>query len=132
MSRRFAANSDSHEHHTEHACVNFWPGEYAKRYVYALKNHASILGGLRLGRIFVTTGDLLSELHVEVVDPGDESRSARIGGTLLLTGAGRIQVRIRARNPGGANHNGDSPVVERIDLIVFQKLIGTETGRLSA
>lgn len=118
------ANSDSHEHYTEGEGVNFWPGEYAKTYVYARKNPASILDGLRQGQIFVTTGDLVSELHVDVVDPTDESRSARIGGTLSLTGAGEIQVRIRARDPGGVNHNGDSPGVERIDLIV-----GDVTGR---
>ena len=32
--------------------------------------------------------------------------------------AGEIQIRIRARDPSGPNHNGDSPNVERIDLIV--------------
>ena len=112
------ANSDAHEHYTEGAGVNFWPGEYSKTYVYAGNDHASILEGLRRGRIFVTTGDLISELYVEVVDVTGESTPARIGGTITLSKAGEIQVRIRARDPSGTNHNGDSPDVERIDLIV--------------
>ena len=35
-----------------------------------------------------------------------------------MSAPGDIEVRIRARDPHGANHNGDSPEVARIDLIV--------------
>ncbi|MEX2494854.1 MAG: hypothetical protein WD448_02130 [Woeseia sp.] len=112
------ANSDAHEHYTEGAGVNFWPGEYAKTYIYASKNHGSILEGLRRGRVFVSTGDLVSELYAEVIDTTGESESARIGGTITLPKAGEVEIRIRARDPRGTNHNGDSPGVERIDLIV--------------
>lgn len=112
------ANSDAHEHYTEGAGVNFWPGEYAKTYVYAEKDHASILRGLRHGRIFVTTGDLVSELYVEVTDASGESGTAQIGGALVLSGGGEIRIVIRAKDPDAPNHNGDSPQVSRIDLIV--------------
>jgi hypothetical protein len=112
------ANSDAHEHYTEGAGVNFWPGEYAKTYVYARKDHASILESLRRGRIFVTTGDLISELDVDVTSVKGESGSAQIGGTVTLSTPGDIEVRIRARDPHGSNHNGDHPKVTRIDLIV--------------
>jgi hypothetical protein len=111
------ANSDSHGHYTE-GDVAFWPGEYSKTYVYAKKDHASILESLRRGRIFVTTGDLISELYVDVTDVNGGSGSAQIGGTVTLSAPGEIEVRIRARDPLGTNHNGDSPEVARIDLIV--------------
>jgi hypothetical protein len=111
--------SDSHRHYTEGG-VAFWPGEYPKTYVYARKDHASILESLRRGRIFVTTGDLISELYVEVTDAKDGAGSAQIGGAVTLSTPGDIEVRIRARDPHGANHNDDSPEVARIDLIVGQ------------
>ena len=52
------ANSDSHVHYSEGGS-DFWPGEYSKTYVWAQKNHESIMDGIRNGRIFVTTGDLI-------------------------------------------------------------------------
>jgi hypothetical protein len=93
------ANSDAHEHYTEGAGVNFWPGEYSKTYVYAEKNPASILESLRRGRIFVTTGDLISELYMEVVDVTGGSKPARIGDTLTVPQPGEVQVRIRVTDP---------------------------------
>lgn len=108
------ANSDSHVHHTEGG-IDFWPGEYSKTWVYAKKDHASILSSLRAGKIFVTTGDLVSELYVDVLH---DSHQAGIGGTLNLTGAAEVTVRIRVRNPDSPNHNGDNPSVNRVDLIV--------------
>jgi len=111
------ANSDSHSHYTEGG-VAFWPGEYTKTYVWARRSHAAILDSLRHGRIFITTGDLISELYVVVTDVSGGSGSAQIGGTLDLATAGEVEVCIRARDPLGTNHNGDSPEVARIDLIV--------------
>ncbi|MEX2257142.1 MAG: hypothetical protein WD672_00410 [Woeseia sp.] len=113
------ANSDSHIHYTEDD-VDFWPGEYSKTYVHAKKDHASILEALRRGRIFVTTGDLIAELYVDVTDINGGSGSAQIGNTVTLSTHGEIEVRIRALDPLGTNHNGDSPEVARIDLIVGQ------------
>ena len=72
------ANSDSHIHYTQGG-IDFWPGEYSKTYVYAESNPADILAALRGGRIFVTTGDLISELYVDV---STEQGSAMIGGSL--------------------------------------------------
>ncbi|MBT6209331.1 MAG: phosphoesterase [Woeseia sp.] len=111
------ANSDSHRHYSEGG-VAFWPGEYPKTYVFARKNHASILESLRRGKIFVTTGDLISELYVDVTDVKGESGLAEIGGTIILSTPGDVKIRIRARDPLGSNHNDDNPEVARIDLIV--------------
>ena len=63
------ANSDSHVNWREGG-RDFWPGEYSKTYVWANKNHDSILAALRAGRVFVTTGDLISELYVTARVPG--------------------------------------------------------------
>ncbi len=108
------ANSDSHIHYTEQG-VDFWPGEYSKTYVYANKNHDSILSGLRAGNVFVTTGDLISELYVEV---SDGEHTASIGNELTVSDRDKVTVRIRIKDPDSANHNGDNPVVDRVDLIV--------------
>ena len=111
------ANSDSHWNYTDGG-VAFWPGQYSKTYVYAKKDHASILESLRRGRMFVTTGDLISELDVDVAEIKGESGVAQIGGTITLSTPGDIEIRIRARDPHGTNDNGDSPEVARIDLII--------------
>lgn len=107
------ANSDSHIHYTEKG-VDFWPGEYSKTYVLANPNHESILAGLRGGRIFVTTGDLVSEAFVEVRQ-GRETAS--IGEQVLVRTNRDVEVTIRVRDPSGTNANGDSPTLVRVDLI---------------
>jgi hypothetical protein len=109
------ANSDSHRNWRDGG-ADFWPGEFSKTFVFASKTYDDILTSLRNGKVFVTTGDLVSELYVRVTS--ESGNSADIGGT-LHTGAGeKTVVRIRARDPGGPNHNGDEPAVNRIDLIL--------------
>ncbi len=125
------ANSDSHWNYTDGG-VAFWPGQYSKTYVYAKKDHASILESLRRGRIFVTTGDLISELYVDVTDPKGESGSAQVGGAITLQAPGDVEIRIRVRDPHGTNHSGDSPQIARIDLIVGQVTGPSEDQSLNA
>jgi hypothetical protein len=108
------ANSDSHRHWREGG-VDFWPGEYSKTYIHAEKNHTSIMESFRQGRIFVTTGDLVSELWVTASSAGN---STDIGGSLKVTQASDVTVSIRFLVPDRPNFNGDSPVVNRVDLIV--------------
>lgn len=108
------ANSDSHKHWTEGG-NDFWPGEYSKTYVRAKKSHAAILEGLRAGRIFVTTGDLVSELELTVES---SSGDAAMGETLRVASGSEVSVHIRVRDPSGTNANGDSPSVRRVDVII--------------
>ena len=108
------ANSDSHVHFTEGG-ADFWPGEYSKTYVWAERDHDSILAALRSGQIFVTTGDLISELTLEA---RSGSRSARIGGELTVSAGDDVTIEIVVRDPTGENANGDDPRVRRVDLIV--------------
>lgn len=116
------ANSDSHVHYTEGG-YDFWPGEYSKTYVFAEKNHDSIIEAIRTGRIFVTTGDLISELYLTA---SDGINSANIGGELKLSNGSSVQVTIKIKDPANDNHNGDNPQVQRVDLIV-----GDVTGKVT-
>jgi hypothetical protein len=111
------STSDSHRHYSEGGS-DFWPGEFSKTYVLARPTHADILDGIRNGRVFVTTGDLISELDVTVRRAGQGSATASIGGTLSLGGTQDIEVTIRVRDPLAANHRGHTPSVVRVDLIM--------------
>jgi hypothetical protein len=109
------ANSDSHVHWREGGS-DFWPGEYSKTYVWAEPNHDAILEALRHGRVFVTTGDLISELHVTArLEEG--SAAAGIGGELAVPAGSAVEVSVRFLDPAAPNHNGDDPRVSRVDLI---------------
>ena len=109
------ANSDSHVHFSEGGS-DFWPGEYSKTYVWAERNHDSILDSIRNGRIFVTTGDLISELFVTVINHS-EGTSASLGDVLEVGDTGQLEVTIRFRDPDGFNNDGAYPSVARVDLI---------------
>ena len=108
------STSDSHRHYSEGG-VDFWPGEYSKTYVLARRDHADVLDGLREGRIFVTTGDLISELDVTAQSGG---LSADIGGELKAPANQPVVVAIRLRDPAGPNVSGKESAVARLDLIV--------------
>lgn len=110
------STSDSH-HNWRDGGGDFWPGEYSKTYVYADSTYEDVLNGLREGRIFVTLGDLISELYVTADAPGTEQAS--IGGTLPISEDGTdVKVTIRVRDPDAPNHRGNTPDVQRVDLIV--------------
>jgi hypothetical protein len=108
------ANSDSHVHWTDGG-VDFWPGEYSKTFVYAENRSFEILAALRAGRVFVTTGDLISDLSVTV---NSSSETAGLGETLSISRGSDVEVTIRVRDPDGNNAHGENPVVSRVDLIV--------------
>jgi hypothetical protein len=117
------ANSDSHMNWRAGGS-DFWPGEYSKTYVLAEKTHDDILAALRAGRVFVTTGDLISELWLTAETVADASGSAggtvsaTIGGALQVARGSDVRVTIRVLDPEGDNHRGDAPRVRRVDLIV--------------
>ncbi|HUR06670.1 MAG TPA: hypothetical protein VM347_29275 [Nonomuraea sp.] len=94
-------------------------GEYSKTYVMARQDYGDIMDALRNGRIFVTTGDLITALDVTA---GNQGRQATVGETLTVSSRNRtdVGVEIRFRPSDGENGNGDRPEVRRIDLIVGQ------------
>jgi hypothetical protein len=111
------STSDSHRNWRDGG-NDFWPGEYSKTYVLASKDHQDILEGIRAGRVFVTTGDLVSELDVTAVSVHRESERASIGGTLAAPQGAPVRVTIRLRDPDASNHHAENPEVARVDLIV--------------
>jgi hypothetical protein len=109
------STSDSHRHYTNGG-HDFWPGEYSKTYVKAARTYDDVLDGLRHGRVFVTLGDLVSELDV-TAQTTDGKVQADIGGTLKVARGSDVTVVIRLRDPAGRNFGGFSPEVARVDLI---------------
>lgn len=108
------ATSDSHRHWREGGS-DFWPGEYSKTYVLARPDYTDIMDGLRHGRIFVTTGDLVSEVDVTASTAHDAS--AGIGEALIIRPGEDVTVEIRLRDPRTPNSAGQNPEVVRVDLI---------------
>lgn len=109
------ATSDSHRHYKDGG-HDFWPGEYSKTYVKAARTHADVLDGIRNGRVFVTLGDLVSEVDI-TVQTQDGRRRAGIGETLKAAKGSDVTVIIRLHDPAGANFGGRTPEVARVDLI---------------
>lgn len=116
--RRFwiVATSDSHANFADPVSPgsDFWPGQYQKTYVYAQPTYDDVLDGLRSGRIFVVSGDLVSELDVEA---SSGAASAGIGGILRVRAGSDVSLTVRFRDPETANANGETPRVARVDLI---------------
>ena len=110
------ANSDSHVHFTEGGS-DFWPGEYSKTWVLADKTHEDILDGIRGGRVFVTTGDLISELWIGA---SSSFGKATLGEDLVVRQGESIELTIRFLDPDAPNANGDNPRVNRVDVITGQ------------
>lgn len=110
------ANSDSHLHWSEGG-VDFFPGEYSKTYVYAEKNYHDILANIRAGRVFVTTGDLISELFVNAKVIDADSLAA-IGQELVVKPGSNVVVTIKLLDPVTNNGNAENPSVNRVDLII--------------
>jgi len=117
------SSSDSHIHYTEGG-QDFWPGEYAKTYVFAEKTYDDILYNLRNGHVFVTTGDLVAELYVTAETEGGDS-SASIGGTLQVASGSTVRITVKFLDPDGLNAHNESPTVARVDIIM-----GLLTGAL--
>ena len=117
--RRFwiTATSDSHRHHSEGG-AEFDPGEYSKTYVWARKDAGDILDGLRNGRVFAVTGDLIDALELRARASGKPGSIAEMGGTLALSVGDTMVVELKVRQPSQPNFNGQSPVLDHIDVIV--------------
>ncbi|SFD63481.1 hypothetical protein SAMN05216378_0756 [Paenibacillus catalpae] len=126
------STSDSHVNWRDGGS-DFWPGEYSKTYVKAQDTYSSILDGLRNGRIFVTTGDLINQLDVTAQAAGkspahaqSNGNRASIGETLKIPGNGKdVTVTITFKDPNAKNNHGDNPKVNRVDLIM-----GEVTGKV--
>lgn len=110
------ATSDSHRNWRDGG-DDFWPGEYAKTFVFADKSYDAVLEGLRAGRVFVATGELITELSMTLEASGG-ARTRHLGETLTVTQGEDVVITLSFTDPQTENANGDDPSVERVDVIV--------------
>ena len=110
------ATSDSHRNWRDGG-DDFWPGEYAKTFVFADKSYDAVLEGLRAGRVFVATGGLITELSMELEASGG-ARTRYLGETLSVGRSEDVTITLSFTDPQIENAHGDDPSVARVDVIV--------------
>ncbi|WP_407353342.1 hypothetical protein [Luteimonas sp. R10] len=117
--RRFwiTATSDSHVNLRDGG-RDFDPGQYSRTYVWARHEAGDILDGMRAGRMFAVTGDLIDALELTVRAAGETGQAAAMGGTLVMPAAGTMRVELKVRQPARPNFNGQRPMLDHIELIV--------------
>jgi hypothetical protein len=122
--RRFwiTATSDSHVNLRDGG-RDFDPGQYSKTYVWARREAGDILDGMRNGRMFAVTGDLIDALELTVHAADEADRSAAMGDTLVMPAGATMRVELRVRQPTQPNFNSQRPALDHIELIV-----GAESG----
>ncbi|MEL1264848.1 hypothetical protein [Pseudoxanthomonas putridarboris] len=117
--RRFwiTATSDSHVNLRDGG-RDFDPGQYSKTYVWARPEAEDILDGMREGRMFAVTGDLIDALELSVGIAGDAKPGATMGQALAVPAGATLRVELRVRQPSHPNFNGERPALDHIELIV--------------
>lgn len=110
--------SDSHGHWSDTG-ADFWPGEYAKTWVHARRDPADLLDGLRKGRVFVTTGDLVKGLSIDLISGSKAPQPIELGETVALPQGEHAVLAIRLRLPErtGKNSAAFAPL-RHVDVIV--------------
>lgn len=105
---------------------DFWPGYYARTHVGAEgRDYASVVDGLRAGRVWVDHGSLLRALDANAFGR-DQGRAATFGGRLSVRAGEDVTVVVSMVLPQGTNFSGDVPGLARVDLISGQ-VIGPVT-----
>jgi hypothetical protein len=103
----------------------YFPGEYTKNHVWVDgEGMPAILRGLRSGKAFSVTGNLISALDFVVSGPA--VAPAEMGGELRVPSGSKITITIRFKSDlpsnyetpvGSGNVPGAIPVVDHVDLI---------------
>ena len=121
-------DSDTHFKIVGGNSSGYFPGEYAKNYVFNSATGAptisDLLQGLRSGKMFSVYGDLVNALDFNLASTRDRKE---MGGELNVASGEKVVVTIRFRSPAKNNYekpvdSGTSasvkPVVDHVDLIV--------------
>lgn len=113
--RRFwiTANSDAHRHRGIGG-ADFYPGEYSKTYVWARGQAQDVFEGLREGRMFVVTGDLINGLSLQLEASAQQASS---GQTLKVAPGTRVALQVELSIPATANANNQRPQLQHVDVI---------------
>nr|WP_314468994.1 phosphoesterase [uncultured Novosphingobium sp.] len=109
--------SDSHGHYSEGG-ADFWPGEYARTWVHARRNAADLLDGLRNGRMFVTTGNLVTGLSLALSHRDGTREAVELGDTVSLAPGERATMTLRLRLPGRAGGAARRGSLDHVDVIL--------------
>jgi len=117
--RRFfiTATSDSH-HNLRDGGRDYDPGEYSKTYVWARHDADDILDGVRHGRMFAVTGDLIDALELTVRAADGSTSAATLGDTVVLPAGATMHIELKVRQPTAPNANGQHPALAQMELIV--------------
>lgn len=121
-------DSDTHFKIVGGNSSGYFPGEYAKNYVFNSATGApttkDLLQGLRSGKMFSVYGDLVNALDFNLASTTDRKE---MGGELKVASGEKVVVTIRFKSPAKNNYekpvdSGASasvkPVVDHVDLIV--------------
>ncbi|MFE2042234.1 PHP domain-containing protein [Streptomyces sp. NPDC059477] len=94
---------------------DYWPGYYSRTHVGSEDfSYASVMDGIRAGRIWVDHGQLLSGLDVRL---SGGSRWATLGGALQVKKGTRVTLSVEVALAGGHNWAGFTPKLARVDVI---------------
>ncbi|MET0319880.1 MAG: S-layer protein [Duganella sp.] len=121
-------DSDTHFKIVGGNSSGYFPGEYAKNYVFNGATGApmakDLLQGLRSGKMFSVYGDLIDALDFNLAGAGNRKE---MGGELTVASGEKVTITIRFKSPAKNNYEKpvDSgaaanvkPVVDHVDLIV--------------
>ncbi|MEV4783480.1 S-layer protein [Burkholderia sp. LMU1-1-1.1] len=121
-------DSDTHFKIVNGNSSGYFPGEYAKNYVFnaaqGVPATKDLLQGLRSGKMFSVYGDLINALDFNLASKDDRKE---MGGELKVASGEKVVVTIRFKTPAKNNYEKpvDSgtaanvkPVVDHVDLIV--------------
>lgn len=117
------ASSDYHRHYTAGG-DDFYPGEYQRTWTKAVDENRDgaisldeIASSLRSGNSFHVMGDLINALEFTA---RYNSRQVEMGGDMQIkkrhAAEEPLVIKIKFKSPA-MNNNGDTPVVDHIDLI---------------
>ena len=117
------ANSDYHFKTIGTNSSGYLPGEYSKNYTWTNGNDIQdIIDGMRSGKSFSVTGDLINALDFKLASGGDKKE---MGETLNAKEGDSLKLTIRFKSPSKNNYesikngklNNTTPKVDHVDLI---------------
>ncbi|EFK08897.1 conserved hypothetical protein [delta proteobacterium NaphS2] len=121
----FFGSSDFHSrgsfHFSKKETTNdFWPGEYQKDYIYVENTDnpspQDVIDGLRSGNSYVVQGDLIEELEFTVQA---KKETATMGQKLYVKAGDKVKIKIKVRDPQGANlcpYSFDNPSLAQVGI----------------
>jgi len=117
------ANSDYHFKTIGTNSSGYQPGEYSKNYTWTNGNEIQdIIDGMRSGKSFSVTGDLINALDFNLAGDGEKKE---MGETLIAKEGDSLKLTIRFKSPKTNNYesikngklNNTTPPVDHVDLI---------------